>query len=235
MTGGRGIPEAGGRDGTVTAVTTKKPNYHLTADERLVIDTRPHWVLLIPEAAKTLAGFLLWSYLGAKTGGTLGRVIDYALGAANLWFAVRFLVVLTRWWFTHFVITSERIIVRSGVVARKGIEIPLDRVNTVFFEQNILERIIKAGDVSIESASEQGRQTFFDVKNPQRIQQTIYEAREEARDGIERRNAALHGQAVVDAVRGSGVAEELERLAELHRSGSLSDEEYQRLKQRLIG
>ena len=74
----------------------------------------------------------------------------------------------------NFVVTNERVIYRTGVVAKKGIEIPLDRINTVFFDQSLFERALGAGDVGIESAGESGRQIFDDVRKPQQVQQEIY-------------------------------------------------------------
>ena len=59
---------------------------------------------------------------------------------------------------------------RSGVVAKTGIEIPLDRINTVFFNQSFFERIIGAGDLGIESAGEGGRENFSDVRKPALVQ-----------------------------------------------------------------
>jgi len=210
-----------------------KRNYHLTQDETLIVDIRPHWVSLIPAGAKAVAALALWSAVEARLNGWIGTAAGYATGIGAAVFTVGFLLRVTKWWFTHFAVTSERIIVRAGVVARKGIEIPLDRVNTVFFEQSFLERLLRAGDIAIESASEQGRQTFFDIKNPQLVQQTIYRAREEARETQERRNAQMQGSAIAEVVRGSG--SDLVKLVELRDSGRITAEEYETLKRRIVG
>jgi uncharacterized membrane protein YdbT with pleckstrin-like domain len=220
--------------GTVAAVKNTPQNYHLTADERLVIDLRPHWIQLVPSAARALLALAVWGFLSARTGGLIGKAVDAAFGALSLWFNVLFLYRVLTWWFTHFAVTSERIIVRSGVLARKGIEIPLDRINTVFFEQSILERLLKAGDIAIESASEQGRQNFLDVKNPQRVQQVIYQAREAARDDLERRNSRLQGEAIAQALRSDTTAE-LEKLAKMRQNQEITEAEYETLKNRLLG
>ena len=83
---------------------------------------------------------------------------------------------------THFVVTSDRVIFREGVLRRRGIEIPLGRVNNVLFEQSIFERVIGAGDLMMESGGERGQQTFSDVRNPDRVQNVIH-ARIDARRG----------------------------------------------------
>ena len=46
-----------------------------------------------------------------------------------MWLVSRYLAWIT----TNFVVTTDRLIYRSGVISKRGIEIPLERVNTVFF------------------------------------------------------------------------------------------------------
>ncbi len=78
------------------------------------------------------------------------------------------------WATTNFVITSDRVIYRSGIIAKNGIEIPLERVNNVWFSQGIFERIIGAGDLLIESGGEDGKQRFTDIREPERVQNLIH-------------------------------------------------------------
>jgi uncharacterized membrane protein YdbT with pleckstrin-like domain len=158
-----------------------KDPYHLTDDETLLVDLRPHWVRLLPSGSRALGATVVASWFTAKLPESwpLMDWVTRLIWLGAVYYLARFAVDLARWWFTHFAITSERIIVRSGVISRNGVEIPLDRVNTVFFEQRVHERLLGAGDITIESASEQGRQRFDDVKNPNQVQQRIYQAREE--------------------------------------------------------
>ena len=79
-----------------------------------------------------------------------------------------------QWRMTYFVVTSRRVIYRTGVVSKHGVEIPLERINTVFFNQSILERMIGAGDLGIESAGERGMETFENVRKPSLVQNEIY-------------------------------------------------------------
>ena len=86
------------------------------------------------------------------------------------WFGLTY----ARWVTTNFVITTDRLIYRHGVLSKHGIEIPLERVNTVFFSQSIFERIVGSGDLVIESAGEMGRQDFSNVRKPSAVQNEIY-------------------------------------------------------------
>ena len=71
-------------------------------------------------------------------------------------------------------LTTDRVIYRSGVIAKHGIEIPLQRINTIFFSQRIFERLLGLGDLKIESASETGAQVFEDIRSPDKVQHDIY-------------------------------------------------------------
>ena len=48
--------------------------------------------------------------------------------------------------------------------ASSGIEIPLERVNNVLFNQSVFERMLGAGDLLIESGGESGQQRFTDIR-----------------------------------------------------------------------
>ena len=61
------------------------------------------------------------------------------------------------WWSTQYVFTDHRIIVRTGVVARKGRDMPLSRVNDVSFEHSFVERFLNCGTLHVESAGTQGQ------------------------------------------------------------------------------
>ena len=89
--------------------------------------------------------------------------------AALLFFASRYI----RWSRTEFVITSERLIFQTGLIARNGSQMPLEKVNTVDFHQTVFERIIGAGDLVIESGSEAGVESFSNIRRPLQVQQEI--------------------------------------------------------------
>jgi uncharacterized membrane protein YdbT with pleckstrin-like domain len=135
------------------------------------------------------------------------------------------------WYSTNFVLTTDRCIYREGIVAKRGVEIPLDRVNTVFFNQGVLERMVGAGTLTIESAGEHGVQTFEDVRNPMGVQQELYQQIEDQRN-----RRVVRVDEVGDGAAGGGsTADELAKLADLHARGVLTDEEFAEQKSRLLG
>ena len=95
------------------------------------------------------------------------------------------------WTYTHFVLTDRRVISRSGIVSKRGTEIPLDRINNIDFSQRIWERVIGAGDLDIESAGKDGQSHFENVRHPDMVQQEIYRQMEVN----SRRQATWHAEA----------------------------------------
>ena len=107
---------------------------------------------------------------------TAHRVLRWIVeGAGVLLFLIYPLREFIRWATSHFVVTNERIVHRQGLIAKTSMEIPLSRINDVRFHQSILERIVGAGDLVIESAGTQGQEVFSDIRHPEDVQRTIYE------------------------------------------------------------
>ena len=143
------------------------------------------------------------------------------------WFGVAY----ARWATTNFVVTSERVISRSGLVAKQGIEIPLDRINTVFFNQGVFERMVGQGDLGVESAGEGGRQDFKNIRKPNLVQNEIYRQKE----ALESRKLHRMGTAGAGAGTAPDIPEQNARLDQLRRDGLLSDAEFEAKKQELLG
>lgn len=204
------------------------PKKLLNVNEEAVLDLHPHWWFF----AESLAGLIVAIGLGifvlmTDFSGAAGDVLNVLAAVFVLvclaWFGVAYM----RWSTTNFVVTTDRLIYRHGVLAKQGIEIPLDRVNTVFFRQSLFERMLGAGDLVIESAGEMGRQSFSDVRRPSAVQNEIYrqiEANENRKfDRIGSRGAAE-----------LSVAEQLEKLHELHERGVLTEAEFSVQKRALL-
>lgn len=204
------------------------PARKLNPDESIALDLHPHWWFFAKQALAlalvcVLGGFVLYN---TDDGGTLSNVsrgiVIVLLGAAALWLLARY----TKWITTHFVITSHRLIFRQGVIAKRGIEIPLERVNNVNFNQSIFERMLGAGDLLIESGGQDGQQRFTDIRHPDEVQNLIHRQMEklaERRGGY--RAAPQHSL---------DVAEQLERLEGMLERGTLTEEEFESQKRRLL-
>jgi uncharacterized membrane protein YdbT with pleckstrin-like domain len=203
------------------------PKKLLNPREEVAVDLHPHWwyfarpvVAIVGAIALGIATLVLTEEGTART--ALGWISLVALVAAILWLAAHY----SRWITTNFVITSDRLIYRSGVLAKSGIEIPLERVNTVHFSQSVFERMVGAGDLVIESGGENGQQRFTDIRKPDQVQRVIHtqmEANETRRFTIP------------DNLTKADVATQLEKLEGMLQRGSLSQAEFQAQKDKLLG
>src|SRR6478735_3821846 len=179
--------------------------------ETLVLDLKPHW-------------WFFWKYIVA-----IG-ILVYAGFVVEKYFA---------WTYTHFVLTDRRVISRSGIVSKRGTEIPLDRINNIDFHQRIWERVIGAGDLDIESAGKDGQSHFENVRHPDMVQQEIYRQMEVNA----RRQASWHADASIAArpapaaavpVATPDVADQIAKLATLRDQGAITTEEFEAKKAELL-
>ncbi len=160
---------------------------------------------------------------------TIGQIIvAIAVVLVLLAFGKRYL----EWSTTEFVVTTERVISRNGIFAKNGIEIPLDRINTVFFEQTAFERIAGAGNLGIESAGEGGRQTFTNIKKPNLVQAEIYAQKEKHENRrIDRMAQASSGGAASPSL---SIPDQIAQLDELRMRGTITDAEFETKKAELL-
>lgn len=199
------------------------PEKLLFDGEVVSVDLKPHWWHFAQPGGATLLTVALWLLSLAGVSGDLGTVLHWVTGIgalySTMWLSVRWL----QWRSTHFVVTSDRLIYRSGVFAKQGIAIPLERVNNINFQQTIFEKLIRAGDLLIESGGEDGQQRFSDVRKPDEVQRLIHAQIEE------------NGHRVGGGRPVNDVATQLEKLEGLRDRGSISQDEFDREKRRLLG
>jgi uncharacterized membrane protein YdbT with pleckstrin-like domain len=149
------------------------PRRLLGDNETLVFELRPHWWYFAAEMFSGVGVLALLVGVFQVNGDARSVGLWLFAALATAW-ALWVLVTLLRWVNTHFVCTDQRLIFRSGVLSREGREIPLHRVNDISFRQSLWHRVIRAGDLVIESAGEQGQQRFTDIPHPESVQQEIW-------------------------------------------------------------
>jgi uncharacterized membrane protein YdbT with pleckstrin-like domain len=177
---------------------------------------------------------------------------------ANIWTTViwiAFFVVLIgwliypvfAWFFAHFILTDRRLILSQGIVNKSTMAMPLEMLNDVRTSQNAWERVFNYGDVVIETAGEFGQQPFTNIGNPVEVKKQIFEQRKVYEELQETRRGKEMAREMATAIQPgqpaaapaappaeTSVVERLEKLSELHKSGALSDAEFQKAKQELL-
>lgn len=198
------------------------PKRLLLDGETVALDLRPHWWFF---AGPLFAGVpVLVLLAGAlKQNGDVETVGLWVTAAVALAWAMWLGARLMRWQTTHFVVTSERLVFRSGILAKQSRDIPLEKINDIASNQTFFERLLGAGDLLIESAGERGLQTFSDIPRPNAVQQEIY-----------RQIEANQTRAMGGAARGQSVTDQIAALADLLDRGAISLAEFEAKKAQLL-
>jgi uncharacterized membrane protein YdbT with pleckstrin-like domain len=153
----------------------------LTGDEEPVLLLHPHWKTLIGPvliAVIVLAvALLIEAVIPSGRDAAAGRlaVAVIALLALMLWL----IAPVLRWRTTTYELTTRRLRTRFGLLTRRGRDIPLARINDVSFEKGILDRLLGAGRLVVESAGEHGRIMQRDIPHVEQVQGTLYQLVEE--------------------------------------------------------
>ncbi len=202
------------------------PEEQLYSEEEIVLDLRPHWWFFASQASALFGALLLGVFAITLVQNSIISIAALALVVFVLvWLIARYVV----WSTTSFVVTTDRLISRLGVLSRQGIEIPLERVNTVFFSQTFFERLIGSGDLEIESASEQGSQKFSNIRRPLNVQNEIYRQMESNENRkFDRVGRNLGGTGDVS------IPDQIEKLDMLRQKGIISDDEFRQKKTELL-
>ena len=160
------------------------PEKILADDEQVVRHLHPHWLTVF----WPIVGFLV--LVGAASFGAalvpdgsqqgLWRLV--VVGAAVVLAIWLVGVPLLRWRTTHYVITTHRLLHRTGVLSRHGRDLGLSRITDVSYRQSLWDRVINSGTVTIETAGEGGPTVFSAIPDSDGVQQLLNQLVEEDAD-----------------------------------------------------
>lgn len=124
---------------------------YLLPHERQVITVRFHPAVLIRPVAETL--------LGLAAAGLLTTTVAHGNGAVVLvvWLLWGLLVLrlglrIWNWLEDYFVVTSQRLMLATGIITRRVNMMPLAKVTDMSFERSSLGRLLGYGEFIVESA-----------------------------------------------------------------------------------
>jgi uncharacterized membrane protein YdbT with pleckstrin-like domain len=171
------------------------PTKLLGDDEQVQFELRPAWKTLVFPAIWLIviiaAFFFLLGRVTSWFDGTASTIMSWVLAVAAL---IALIILVIRpvlfWWTTQYVFTNRRIILRSGIIARKGRDMPLSKVNDVSFNHTIWERMVNCGTLMIESAAENGQLAIENIPDVENVQREVYRLHDE--DDAFRRNRTAH-------------------------------------------
>ncbi|MFN8035664.1 MAG: PH domain-containing protein [Acidimicrobiia bacterium] len=206
------------------------PTKLLNEGENLVLDLQPHpWYFR--RQILTSLPLLVLLIIAFQAAGAVGTTLKWAFGILVLAWAGWLVKKYFDWRYTHFVVTNQRVVFRTGVIAKQGVEIPLDRISNINFHQGIVDRMIGAGDLDIESAGRDGTSHFDDVRRPDDVQQEIYRQMKAMRQAPIPAPQPAPAPAPAAA---PSVPDQIAQLAALRDQGHISAEEYEAKKAELL-
>jgi uncharacterized membrane protein YdbT with pleckstrin-like domain len=126
---------------------------YLLPQERAVVATRRHWAVLIEPTFKFLPVFLIGGWLllldpDNRVSSTAGLVV---LIAALVYYGLR----LGEWWMRHFIVSTRRVLLTSGVIVRTVTLLPLRRITDLTWKETLLGQVLGYGTFRFESAGQQ--------------------------------------------------------------------------------
>lgn len=194
--------------------------FDLREDEDLVLEQRPHWIMMVAPVAELMlfivivaAGITVLSSLPSWT-----LVIPLSV---FLVLVARFGIRAGRYRFSRLIITNERLVAIAGIFVRRVNEIPVAQVSDLSYEQRFIERLLRFGTLKVEHSGDRGQIEVPMVRSPERIVRLI--SSQISRGSL--RKAGARDYSPLD---------ELSKLAALRRDGSITHDEYEAAKSRLL-
>src|SRR5262245_15272489 len=199
--------------------------------ETVALDLRPHWWYFASNIFTGIPLLLLVIFIFNLDSGFVRDASSWITVALLVAWSAWLVLKYFQWTMTYFVVTDRRVIYRTGVISKRGVEIPLERINNINFHQRLIDRIIGAGDLDIESAGRDGQSHFDFVRHPDGVQHEIYRQ-------MEKRNMPqnfVQSAPQPAPVAAASVPEQIEQLAQLRAQGHITDAEFEQKKTELLG
>jgi uncharacterized membrane protein YdbT with pleckstrin-like domain len=149
----------------------------LAEGEQVRLDLHPHWHQLLGPIVLLPVTVGLASYLFFLVPhGDLRVPLRWVITAATVGILVRWVALpWLRWSATRYVVTDRRVVVRGGLVRRRGRDIPLNRITDASFDCRLSERLFRCGTLTLESAGEHGRLVIADVPEVEAVQRLVFQ------------------------------------------------------------
>jgi membrane protein YdbS with pleckstrin-like domain len=126
---------------------------YLLPEERAVVATRRHWAVLIEPTLKVLpfvaaGGWLLLNDPENRVSRAAGLLV---ILVALSYYALR----AGEWWMRHFIVSTRRVLLTSGIIARTVTLLPLRRITDLTWKETLLGQVLGYGTFRFESAGQQ--------------------------------------------------------------------------------
>lgn len=142
----------------------------LNEGETVLVDTRTHVKALLGPMVVLVLALAAGTYVQVQWNQTLAYVVWAVAAVVIVWWVLRPLVV---WATATYTFTDRRLITRSGVLVRRGHDMPLARVSDIAYEFGPIDRLLGCGTLLISDASTHGTIKLHDIPNVEETQRTV--------------------------------------------------------------
>jgi len=213
----------------------------LQKGEKILLVTHTSALTLIGPALIALAGLVAAWFIGQYAANGIWWALAVAVAGILI-----FLYKYFRWKVDIWVVTNSRVIDEAGLFSHFAKESPLEKINNVSYDQSLWGRLFNYGHVEIQTAAQIGATDYYNVFHPKRLKDTITLAQSDFKNQ-QFSNQALQMAAALQQAPGQqgqnlshpggthSMPDELQKLFELRQKGILSEEEYLKAKNKLIG
>lgn len=150
-------------------------NRYLLPHEHQVITVRRHPAILIGPSISALGGLLVAAVLSATI--LHGEsVLVFIIWIAWIAVFLRMVWKTVNWAVDFFVVTSQRMLLTSGVLTRKVAMMPLSKVTDMSFQRSFAGRMLGYGEFIVESAGQdQALRTIDHIPYPEHLYREVCE------------------------------------------------------------
>jgi membrane protein YdbS with pleckstrin-like domain len=170
------------------------PDKVLADDEEVVAHLHPHALTVFWPVVRLLlvVGAASFGMAMIPVGPDQGVFRLVVLAVAVVLLLVSVVAPLLRWRTTHYVITTHRLLHRTGLGTRRGRDVALSRITDVSFSQTLWERVIRSGTLRVTSSGE-GAVVLTRVPGSERVQTLLNHMIEEDADRRAQESAGYLG------------------------------------------
>ena len=159
----------------------------LSSGERIVIERRQHWIVLLDHAKVAILGLvvalLILIFRGNLGndgfGGTINSLLGWVVLALVVFAVVVFVYQYLRWLNEGFIVTNRRVIQIGGILNKKALDSSLEKINDAVLSESIFGRAFGFGDLEILTASETGIERMHMLVDAAGFKRAISDAKHE--------------------------------------------------------
>lgn len=142
----------------------------LNEGETVVVDTRTHVKALILPLLVLVVLLAAGTFAQTQWDQTLAYVVWAVVAVGIVWFVLRPVLI---WATASYTFTDRRLITRSGVLVRRGHDMPLARISDIAYEFGLIDRMLGCGTLIISDASEHGQIRLHDIPRVEQTQRKV--------------------------------------------------------------